>query len=102
VAAVWFGFDQNEMPLGRFETGGVAALPVWLDYMSHALQGRPQPEFPVPEGIVFAAIDPETGQPSPPDKMNGVIEPFKLGTEPAAVAKTAPKTEETKDFFLQQ
>jgi penicillin-binding protein 1A len=103
VGAVWLGYDQNESPLGRYETGGAAALPIWLDYMSNALRGRPQPDFPVPEGIVFAAIDPETGQAAPPEKKNAVLEPFKLGTEPSAAAKAATtKTEEARDFFLQQ
>jgi len=102
VGAVWLGYDQNESPLGRYETGGAAALPIWLDYMSSALRGRPQPDFPVPEGIVFAAIDPETGQAAPPEKRNAVLEPFKQGTEPSAATRATTKTEEARDFFLQQ
>jgi len=101
VASVWLGYDQNESPLGRFETGGIAALPIWLDYMSTSLRGRPQPPFPVPEGIVFAAIDPESGQPAPPEKK-GVSEPFVEGTEPAAKADLAGRKGEERDFFLQQ
>jgi len=102
VGAVWLGYDQNESPLGRFETGGVAALPIWLDYMQQALRNRPQPEFPVPEGVVFAAIDPDTGQPAPPEKRNAVQMPFKQGLEPAATLPEAAKKTEERDFFLQQ
>jgi len=81
VAGVWLGFDHNEQPLGRAETGGKAALPIWLDYMQAALHNRPQPDFPIPEGIAFVRMDPKTG-----DAMDafqpGVIEPFLEGTEP--------------------
>jgi penicillin-binding protein 1A len=102
VGAVWLGYDQNESPLGRFETGGVAALPIWLDYMQAALRSRPQPEFPVPEGVVLVAVDPDTGQPAPPDRRNAVEMPFKQGTEPAAAAEPAARKTEEREFFLQQ
>ncbi|MDO5770339.1 MAG: penicillin-binding transpeptidase domain-containing protein, partial [Psychrobacter sp.] len=37
---VWMGFDQPET-LGRREFGGVAALPVWMDFMGAQLKGVP-------------------------------------------------------------
>ncbi|TXD96334.1 PBP1A family penicillin-binding protein [Psychrobacter frigidicola] len=37
---VWMGFDQPET-LGRREYGGVAALPVWMDFMRAQLKGTP-------------------------------------------------------------
>lgn len=37
---VWMGFDQPET-LGRREFGGVAALPVWMDFMKAQLKGTP-------------------------------------------------------------
>lgn len=40
VTIVWVGFDQP-MGLGRREFGGVAALPIWMDYTSKALQNTP-------------------------------------------------------------
>ena len=58
VSGVWVGFDQ-ESTLGRGETGGIAALPIWLDYMKVAHEGLPPRGFPVPDGIVFANIDNE-------------------------------------------
>ena len=45
ATGVWLGYDVNVTPLGRYETGGHAALPIWLDYMRAALDGREQPEF---------------------------------------------------------
>lgn len=41
VAVVWVGFD-TPAPLGQREFGGVAALPIWVDYMKIALDGVPQ------------------------------------------------------------
>lgn len=40
VAVVWVGFD-NPKPLGAHEFGGVAALPIWVDYMKIALKDKP-------------------------------------------------------------
>ncbi|PNK60362.1 penicillin-binding protein 1A [Psychrobacter sp. FDAARGOS_221] len=40
VTIVWLGFDQPST-LGRGEYGGVAALPMWVDYMRHALKSTP-------------------------------------------------------------
>ena len=50
VTVAWVGYDLNPHPLGRYETGGRAALPIWLSYMKRALDGRPQPEF-CPAGL---------------------------------------------------
>jgi len=81
VAGVWLGFDHNEQPLGRAETGGRAALPIWLAFMQAALRDRPQPDFPIPEGIVFVRIDPKTGEAVEPFEP-GVLEPYLEGTAP--------------------
>jgi penicillin-binding protein 1A len=60
AAVVWIGYDIPRS-LGDRETGAVAALPIWMDYMRAALKGTPE-ELPVaPEGVVAAAINPETG-----------------------------------------
>lgn len=41
VAVAWVGFDQPRS-LGRREYGGVAALPIWSDYMGKALADTPE------------------------------------------------------------
>ena len=60
VAVAWIGFDQPRT-LGRQETGAVAALPIWMAFMSKALKGVPEAPLKPPEGIVVARINPETG-----------------------------------------
>ena len=51
VGIVWIGYDSPRK-LGDNETGGGLSLPVWIDYMRHALAGVPVLEYPVPEGLV--------------------------------------------------
>ena len=46
TCGVWIGYDEKKT-LGSRETGGVAALPIWIDFMKVALQGRDQEMFPV-------------------------------------------------------
>ncbi|MGN7835179.1 penicillin-binding protein PBP1a [Acinetobacter sp. 22323] len=41
VTVAWVGFDQPTT-LGRREYGGVAALPIWTDFMANALKGTPE------------------------------------------------------------
>lgn len=47
VTGVWVGFD-NHKTIGAKETGGKAALPIWLDYMKSALAGLDVAEFLIP------------------------------------------------------
>jgi penicillin-binding protein 1A len=60
VAVAWMGFDQPKT-LGRNETGGSAALPIWIDYMAVALKNVPEEPFSPPAGVMVMQIDPETG-----------------------------------------
>jgi penicillin-binding protein 1A len=99
ATAVWLGYDINESPLGRYETGGRAALPIWLSYMQAALRDRPQPEFAVPEGIEMVRIDPATGKPVAPFSQ-GVVEPFLAGAAPRLDLEQKPKVE-VQDLFSQ-
>lgn len=50
VAVVWIGYDTPRK-LGDRETGGGLALPVWIEYMAHALKGVPVQELSAPEGV---------------------------------------------------
>ena len=60
VAISWIGFDQPR-PLGGTETGGQAALPLWMGYMGKALKDMPESVRPMPEDIVVAKVDPHSG-----------------------------------------
>jgi penicillin-binding protein 1A len=81
ATGVWVGYD-DQTPMGKGETGSRAASPIWLNFMSQALEGRPLLDFPVPEGIVFAKIDATTGLLAGPDSEKTVFQSFKEGSEP--------------------
>jgi penicillin-binding protein 1A len=56
VAVAWIGYDTPRK-LGDRETGGGLALPVWIDYMTHALKGVPVEPLVAPDGVVDSAGD---------------------------------------------
>lgn len=60
VGVSWIGFDQPHS-LGDKETGGGAALPIWMGYMSKALKNAPEATYTPPEGIVAVRIN-DAGQ----------------------------------------
>jgi len=49
VGVAWMGFDQPKT-LGSRETGGGAALPIWLEYMRVALKDQPEQPLHAPPG----------------------------------------------------
>ena len=75
VAVSWVGFDKPAS-LGRSEYGGVAALPIWREYMATALRGMPMSLPPAPPGLTAITIDRTTGQRTVDDDPNAVKEWF--------------------------
>src|SRR5207245_11613096 len=55
VGIAWVGFDQPNN-LGPGETGSVAALPIWMGYMTRALKGAPEMVQRNPEGVVVVKV----------------------------------------------
>lgn len=76
VVTTWVGFD-DQTSLGKKETGGRAALPMWINFMSEALKGKPQHELLQPDGIVTIKIDPTTGFAIKSGQQGGVFETFR-------------------------
>lgn len=60
VAVAWMGYD-NPKNLGKGETGGRAALPIWIKYMQDTLRGSPVYQYKVPDGVVQLKVDANTG-----------------------------------------
>ena len=60
TAVVWVGFDAPRS-LGSGETGAQAALPVWISFMDTALKDVPEEPWRIPEGVVAASVNPESG-----------------------------------------
>src|SRR5690606_5051761 len=51
VGVAWLGYDQPRS-LGDRETGGGAALPIWLQFMREALKGVPEKKLNQPPGLI--------------------------------------------------
>jgi len=47
TAGVWVGYDEKKS-LGSRETGGRAALPIWMEFMKAALAGKDSGQFEAP------------------------------------------------------
>jgi penicillin-binding protein 1A len=94
ATGVWVGYDEKRV-LGRGETGGRAALPIWIDFMDVALRGRPARDFEVPDGIVFARVDTKTGLLASSQTETSLFQAFLEGTEPReqSAAKTSAADE---------
>jgi penicillin-binding protein 1A len=96
----WVGFDQNQ-PLGKGETGGRAALPMWIDYMRVVLEGAPEKPLVPPSGIVTTHINRDTGKPTAPSDPNAMLEYFIEGTAESSTdvleGGTAPAPEGVRE-----
>ena len=68
VVATYIGFDDNRS-LGKGETGAVAALPIFIEFMQEAIKGFPSRDFEAPPNTKFANVGPNR-------------EAFRPGTEP--------------------
>ncbi|MFL5350855.1 MAG: penicillin-binding protein 1A [Hyalangium sp.] len=104
VTVAWVGYDLNPHPLNRYETGGRAALPIWLEYMKKAIADRPQGEFaPWPSmDLVKLPIDVKTGKIAAETSKNMKIMFFKKGTEPKEVAPQKNQVDEQQFLMGQQ
>ncbi len=91
ICGVWVGFDDFSKSLGRLETGSRAALPIWMQFMAKALEGKTPQDFPIPQGIEFANIDNETGLLAATCSTNTSFQAFKAGTAPIEVTSCTPE-----------
>ena len=95
VGVVWIGYDTPKK-LGDKETGGGLSLPVWIEYMQHALKATPQKplgnppagvlsvggEFVYAEyanggGIDMVGVEEEAPTPPTEDERKSILDLFK-------------------------
>ena len=97
VAVSWMGYDQPRS-LGRGETGGHTALPIWVQFMAQALKRAPQSGWNPPPGVASLLIDPATGLPAAADS-DGLVEHFYSETLPAAPEEDAAPGDSLLDLL---
>ncbi len=82
AAAAWMGYDDDTSQESGRWTGGGTVAPWWTAIMQEVLKDEPVADFPVPEGISFAFVNPDTGKLATPADHKRILEAFKKGTEP--------------------
>ena len=87
VSIAWVGFD-NPKPLGNRETGAIAALPMWIDYMRVALDGVEEVQLEQPDDIVSVRIDKQTGLAAGPNSTDTMFEFFRSDQIPTDSGNT--------------
>ncbi|NOX08872.1 MAG: penicillin-binding protein 1A [Gammaproteobacteria bacterium] len=81
VTTTWVGFDQVQ-PLGNYETGSRAALPMWINYMRVALQDSAESTLDMPADMVTVRIDPKTGLLASSGQKDAIFETFRSAYVP--------------------
>ena len=76
VIGVYVGMD-NPKPLGKFETGSKAALPIFKEFIEKSVKKSNARPFKVPEKMTLMVVDPLTGEKAKFNSKNTIIEAYK-------------------------
>jgi penicillin-binding protein 1A len=85
AAGVYVGYDDPDS-LGKDETGGHVAAPIFRDFMKEALKNTPAVDFRIPPGLRLYRVSAATGLPVSGSEP-AIFEAYKPGTEPGKTAK---------------
>jgi len=85
ATVVWVGYD-DDLPLGRGEEGSRTALPIWVQFMRAALDGVPEHQMAMPDGMLIQRIDRASGCPARAGQPNATFEFFREGHVPTCEA----------------
>lgn len=84
AVGVYIGYD-NPRPMGRGQTGGHLAAPIFTNFMIEAFKDKKAVEFRVPRGIKLLSINRKTGLLAKAGTPGTIMEAFKPGTNPPDV-----------------
>ena len=105
VVGLYIGYDQP-LTLGKKESGGKVAAPVFAHFMKDALKDVPPVPFKIPPGVRLVKVDHQSGVKTSGDGPNVIVEAFKVGTEAPVSASqfstSNTSSEGTDDFNEQQ
>jgi len=96
VAVAWMGYDKPKS-LGKDETGGKAALPIWINYMAVALKNTPVLHYKVPTGVTKLKVHPTTGT-LVNDFDYGIYEYFYHENPPPEARVVIPDLEDSTEY----
>ena len=82
VVGVFVGYDTPK-PMGKGNTGGAIAAPIFGDFVKEALADKPAAPFRIPPGLKLVRVSLKTGlRASGTDPDTTILEAFKPGEEP--------------------
>ena len=81
VVGVFVGYDTPR-PMGKGNTGGHVAAPIFGRFMKMALADTPAVPFRIPPGIKLVRVNLRTGLRASPDDPQAIVEAFKPNEEP--------------------
>jgi penicillin-binding protein 1A len=99
VTTSWVGFD-NQRSMGNRETGGRAALPMWIEFMRKALDGRPENLQEQPEGLVTIRIDAESGKRADLSTRKSLFEVFRVEYAPRELEVVKSTTDDSGGIIV--
>ncbi len=85
VVGVYLGYDDPKS-LGGYAAGGTLAAPIFRTFIEKALAGTPPTPFRVPSDIRLVRVDAKSGKPSSVRNPGAILEAFKPGSTPDALA----------------
>ncbi len=99
TAGVWVGYDDKQISLGKRETGARAALPLWIEFMKTALDGKPVEDFtnvePLSKVALTKQVQVDTPDTAPTEEVPGSPPektPLPRKPPPAVSAPPSPGT----------
>lgn len=81
VVGVFVGYDTPK-PLGKGNTGGAIAAPIFGDFMKEALGDTPASPFRIPPGLKLVRVSLKSGLKASPGDQDAILEAFKPNEDP--------------------
>jgi penicillin-binding protein 1A len=86
TAGVWVGYDDKQISLGKKESGAMAALPIWMEFVQQGMAGMPALDFPNVVTLEEQARDHEVHTDVPDTRPEEEFAPPKPKAEPPPAA----------------
>jgi len=86
TAGVWVGYDDKQISLGKKESGAMAALPIWMEFIQQGMAGMPALDFPNVITLEEQARDHEVHTDVPDTRPEEEFAPPKPKAEPPPAA----------------
>jgi penicillin-binding protein 1A len=105
AVGVFMGYDTPR-PMGKGNTGGRIAAPIFGEFIKLALADKPPTPFRIPPGIKLVRVNARTGLRAAPGDTESIVEAFKPNEEPddpySVIGFSEPATDTSGDYPIDQ